>query len=108
MKCLRLHFLAAAHEGRWTVLSLTGMQGGLVVSVLDCQLSGPGLKIPAKADFFFLEISALPAPPSQLSYDEYTDYTRLFESTTTVSEFHAEAPQSTASKGLAQGPYVAA
>ena len=25
-----------------------------------------------------------------------------------VSEFHAEAPQATASKGLAQGPYVAA
>jgi len=26
----------------------------------------------------------------------------------TVSEFHAEVPQATASKGLAQGPYVAA
>ena len=26
----------------------------------------------------------------------------------TVSEFHAEAPQVTASEGLAQGPYVAA
>ena len=26
----------------------------------------------------------------------------------TVSEFHAEAPQATAGKGLAQGPYVAA
>jgi len=26
----------------------------------------------------------------------------------TVSEFHAEAPQTTASEGLAQGPYVAA
>ena len=26
----------------------------------------------------------------------------------TVSEFHAEAPQATASEGLAQGPYVAA
>jgi len=25
-----------------------------------------------------------------------------------VPEFHAEAPQATASKGLAQGPYVAA
>ena len=25
-----------------------------------------------------------------------------------VSEIHAEAPQTTASKGLAQGPYVAA
>ena len=25
-----------------------------------------------------------------------------------VSEFHAEAPQATASEGLAQGPYVAA
>src|SRR6218665_1290759 len=42
---------------------------------------------------------------------------RLFKSTTTqslsrhskntVSEFHAEAPQSIASEGLAQGPYVA-
>src|SRR6218665_2266410 len=29
-------------------------------------------------------------------------------STDTVSEFHAEAPQATAGKGLAQGPYVAA
>src|SRR6218665_3509577 len=29
-------------------------------------------------------------------------------STNTVSEFHAEAPQATAGKGLAQGPYVAA
>ena len=28
-------------------------------------------------------------------------------STDTVSEFHAEAPQATASEGLAQGPYVA-
>jgi len=26
----------------------------------------------------------------------------------TVSEFHAEAPQATASEGLVQGPYVAA
>ena len=26
----------------------------------------------------------------------------------TVSEFHAEAPQATASEGLAQSPYVAA
>jgi len=26
----------------------------------------------------------------------------------TVSEFHAKAPQATASEGLAQGPYVAA
>ena len=26
----------------------------------------------------------------------------------TVSEFHAEAPQATASQGLAQGPFVAA
>ena len=26
----------------------------------------------------------------------------------TVSEFHAEVPQATVSKGLAQGPYVAA
>jgi len=25
----------------------------------------------------------------------------------TVSEFHAKAPQATASEGLAQGPYVA-
>src|SRR6218665_2061681 len=43
---------------------------------------------------------------------------RLFKSTTTrrrsrhsmdtVSEFHAEASQATASKGLSQGPYVAA
>src|SRR6218665_2385881 len=29
-------------------------------------------------------------------------------STDTVSEFHSEMPQATASEGLAQGPYVAA
>ena len=29
-------------------------------------------------------------------------------STDTVSEFHSETPQATASEGLAQGPYVAA
>ena len=29
-------------------------------------------------------------------------------STDTVPEFHAEAPQATASEGLAQGPYVVA
>ena len=29
-------------------------------------------------------------------------------STDTISEFHAEAPQATVSKGLAQGPHVAA
>src|SRR6218665_685749 len=29
-------------------------------------------------------------------------------STDTISEFHAEAPQATVSKGLAQGPYVVA
>ena|SRR6218665_3679839 len=32
----------------------------------------------------------------------------LLHRTNTVSEFHAEAPQATASQGLAQGPYVAA
>ena len=30
------------------------------------------------------------------------------DSTDTVSEFHAKAPQATASEGLAQGPYMAA
>src|SRR6218665_531693 len=33
---------------------------------------------------------------------------RSRHSTDTVSEFHAEAPQATASEGLAQDPYVAA
>ena len=33
---------------------------------------------------------------------------RSRQSTDTVSEFHAEAPQATASEGLAQCPYVAA
>jgi len=32
----------------------------------------------------------------------------LFDITDTVSEFHAEAPQATASEGLVQGPYVTA
>src|SRR6218665_3207950 len=37
-----------------------------------------------------------------------TTQRRCRHSTDTVSEFHAEAPQATASEGLAQGPYVAA
>ena len=43
------------------------------------------------------------APSSPLLLRGAPDY-----STDTVSEFHAEAPQATASEGLAQGPYVAA
>jgi len=38
----------------------------------------------------------------------YTTQRRSRHSTDTVSEFHAEAPQATASEGLDQGPYVAA
>ena len=37
-----------------------------------------------------------------------TTQKRSRHSTDTVSEFYAEAPQATASEGLAQGPYVAA
>src|SRR6218665_2720418 len=37
-----------------------------------------------------------------------TTQKRFRHSTDTVLEFHAKAPQATASKGLAQGPYVAA
>jgi len=37
-----------------------------------------------------------------------TTQKRSRHSTDTVPEFHAEAPQATASYGLAQGPYVAA
>ena|SRR6218665_4037594 len=37
-----------------------------------------------------------------------TNKRRSRHSTDTVSEFHAEAPQATASEGLAQGLYVAA
>ena len=33
---------------------------------------------------------------------------RSLHSTDTMAEFHAEAPQATASEGLAQGPYMAA
>src|SRR6218665_2425397 len=43
------------------------------------------------------------APSSHLLLRDAPDY-----SMDTVSEFHAEAPQATAGKGLAQGPYVAA
>ena len=43
------------------------------------------------------------APSSPLLLLGAPDY-----STDTVSEFHAEAPQATAGKGLAQGPYMAA
>ena len=42
-------------------------------------------------------------------YDIYdTTQRRSWHSTNTVSEFHTEAPQVTATEGLAQGPYVAA
>ena len=37
-----------------------------------------------------------------------TTQKRSRHSTDTVPEFHTEAPQATASEGLAQGPYVAA
>ena len=47
------------------------LRGGTVVSVLDH--SRLAVQIPARADIWF-EISA-PAPPNQLSYDEYTDRT---------------------------------
>ena len=40
--------------------------------------------------------------------DNFTTQRRSRHSTDTVPEFHTEAPQSTASEGLAQGPYVAA
>src|SRR6218665_1757994 len=43
------------------------------------------------------------APSCPLLHRGALDY-----STDTVSEFHAEAAQATAGKGLAQGPYVAA
>ena len=50
------------------------MSGAWLVSALDCQSRGPRFKS-ARAEIWF-EISAPPAPPSQLSYDEYTDRTR--------------------------------
>ena len=36
-----------------------------------------------------------------------TTHRRSLDSTDTVSKFHAEAPQATASEELVQGPYVA-
>ena len=40
-------------------------------------------------------------------HNYYSTTQRRFQhSTDTVSEFHAEAPQATASEGLAQGAYV--
>jgi len=42
-------------------------------------------------------------PPLQVHY--YSEAPQ--HSTDTVSEFHAEAPQATASEGLTQGPYMA-
>ena len=47
--------------------------------------------------FFFLR--AISIAPLQVNY---------YNSTDTLLKFHAEAPQATASEGLAQGPYVAA
>ena len=40
--------------------------------------------------------------------ESITTQIRSRYSTSTLLEFHAEAPQVTASEGLAQGPYVAA
>ena len=47
-----------------------GVCGGPVVSMLDCQSSWFGVQIPARAEIL-IEISAPPATPSQLNYDEY-------------------------------------
>jgi len=48
-------------------------------------------------------IQALSIAPLQVHY-----HSGAPDSTDTVPEFHDEAPQATVSKGLAQGPYVAA
>src|SRR6218665_918866 len=53
-------------------------------------------------DSFILDISIAP-----LQVHCYSEALPTTNSTDTVSEFHAEAPQATASEGLAQGPYVA-
>ena len=51
-----------------------------MVSVLDCQAKGSGFK-PAMAAIWF-EISAPPALPSQICYDEYIDRTLSVEDET--------------------------
>ena len=52
---------------------------------------------------FILDISIAP-----LKVHYCTTQRRSRHNTDTVSEFHAEASQATASEGLTQGPYVAA
>ena len=51
--------------------------------------------------FLFSFIPAISIAPLQVLYNSEA-------LPTTVSEFHAKAPQATANEGLAQGPYVAA
>ena len=48
-----------------------------------------------------------PSSPGTTTQKRFWHSTETVHSTNAVPEFHAEAPQATASKGLIQGPYVA-
>jgi len=64
------------------------VHGDLVVSLLDCQSRGLGI-----------EISAPPAPPNQLSYDEYTTVHCQWEDET-VKERTGHLPSYTEAKKM--------
>ena len=79
---LNLHFILSHRQCTISVLHYSwvykgihgqGRHGGLVVSRLNSQSRGRG-QIPTMAEILF-DISAPPAPPRQLSSDEYTDRT---------------------------------
>src|SRR6218665_2717740 len=66
------------------------------------------LLVPSVAFLSFIQaISILRASSSPLQVHYYSE-AHLTHHGDTVPEFLAEAPQATASEGLAQGPYVAA
>src|SRR6218665_2546382 len=57
---------------------------------------------------YMLEVDSFIQAISITPLQVHTTQRRSHHSTDTVSEFHIEAPQATASEGLAQGPNVAA
>src|ERR1700733_6813863 len=56
----------------WHNYVYKGVLDSTVVSALDCRPKRSWVQFPARAEIWF-EISVPQAPPSRLSYDEYTD-----------------------------------
>src|SRR6218665_3004201 len=76
------------------------------MQLLHCQLADCQVLCSCKSCLKFIHpfIQAISIAPLKST----TTQRRPRHCTVTVPEFHAEAPQATASEGLAKGPYVAA